>query len=242
MEKIDSSFLKATELLSKRLPFVICKPQTISFETMVPYLAYRLNYDLVKVELVELGSQISDITAFYMVREVLGRKTDKETLVWVRDLSVVKDKTKFVLDVLNLFKRSNFHVVFTAVEGQLLGLDQNIPRLDWKTRYENMENFPYTQIQANSCSSLLRAPQDLHFRVFSNIIHTLIRKVKVLPEVILEAENGKKASLQSIILTSLLGIKKNNLVAIYTNYEYKKHREIVDSMMEGWEKSLTNFL
>lgn len=236
MEKIDKEFLQAVELLTKRIPFLILKPETQLFESMVPYLAQQLNYDLVKLSLFDLGPKVTTDSALYLLKEVLSLNTDKETLIWLRELAVVDDVNKYVADVIQLTQKPNFHIVFTAVESECHRLNVHIPILKWKAEYKGMETFPYTKLSIDNQASLIRAPQDLYFRTFVSIRNTLLQRYPNLPDIVLESKNGK-ASLSSLISIAQLAVRQGAPVAIFSQLGYAKHRQVVDTILEGWTKS-----
>jgi len=232
MDEFDRPFAEACKYLHDDVPFIIYKPDFCSYDLTVPYLAYKLNYNLVKVGLHDIGPCITANEAWYIVSQVLFND-DRPTILWIEDISVVDDKLSFINKVWQ-FRTPTRHIVFTGIQHHCKSLPPTFRSITWDTQYKEVLYFDMVYVTAGTCQTILHAPQTLHFRVYNNIRKALTKHYKNIPYCVLENVDSRKASLDSLVGISLLAISAGNPVGISTKLPYNQHNEFVDVLTEGW--------
>jgi len=232
MEPFDKPFIKACKYLHDGVPFIIYKPDGCSFDLTVPYLAHKLNYNLIKVGIHDIGPQVTSTEAWYVISQVLF-DSDEQTLIWIEDISVVDDKLDLINKVLPYTTKTR-HFIFTGIQKYCQDLPPDFKYITWDTRYNDVLFLDKVYVTAGRCQTVLHAPQPLHFRVYAHIHEALKKHYKTVPQCVFENQLGSKSSINSILGLSLLSINTGEPVGISTILPYTQHTELVDIIKEGW--------
>ena len=234
---IDTGFLQACNFITQRIPFIIYKPDRVSYDTTIPYLSIRLNYKLVKIGIHDLGVRVLSNDALYIICEVLSNPINQHTILWVEDISVIVDKLDFINKVMELTRDNlNIHVVFTGIPQYCRDIDGIFPSLFWDTEYNLHGEYQATYIKPNTCITTLEAPSRLHFRVYHNIYKCILENFGNIPNDVLIIKDKKEAPINSILSVGLLNINARDLVSISTHLPYIKHCDLIECINYGWAK------
>ena len=233
---IDFNLALATQYVKEKIPFLVLKPDHNSIDSAIPYLAEILNMNLVKIGIHDLGKGVKEIDAFNFIKEIIPHNTNK-TLFWVEDISGVDDKISLIHKTLELNKEAQ--IIFSGIKEHCLDVLPVLPWLAWDTRYPSKTTcWLGTYITPNKNQTIISCTQDLHFRVYVNIIQCLMSAFGKVPSIWIEIADGRVAPINSIILLATLAIKKNDCINIITNTVYSTHKKIIECINEGLNKKV----
>lgn len=229
------NFKKAIELLEINTPFILFKPDNISFDITIPLLSQATKLPLVKIGVHNLGRVIRESDALHLIKSFVD--FDQGTnLLWVEDISGVDDKESLIRHISECSKYNR--VVFTGIEKYCKDVVGIIPHINWDINGTRPQ-IPFTYILPNQCQTVIVSPQNLHFRVYSNMLSNLFREFKQPPPILLENKYNISAPINSIILVSSLCINKGDLVNIITGGNYATHSIVVDCIKSGLSKPVS---
>lgn len=234
----QQNIIKVSNFLLHKTPFIILKPNFTSFDSVVPYMASLLQYNLIKVGVHDLGTYIRAEDAIALIKEALLLDIKKDTILWIEDITPVDDKDYFLHSLMELL-RKNIHIyaVLTAVKGLCGSLQTPINFIEWDEDIPETKNVLWEYITPNYCSTKIIAPQTLHFRVYTNIVRGIIKEFGNLPLITAITENGR-ATFDSLISISTLCIKKGMVVQIQTGTRPVEHHNIISHMMDFWSEPI----
>lgn len=232
----NKSFLESSILLSKRVPFLILKPNVFSYDEAIPYLAMNLGYDLIKVGIHNIGYCVKENDALALIKESLLLPTFKNTILWIEDISPVDDKTSLVKKTIELVEnRSSLFLIFTGITEMCKELTSWMPVVEWDEHLPSTKSFLWRYITPDSCSTKIVAPQALHFRVYSNIVDGLLKEFGTMPDIDIITEKDR-GTFSSLISTVKLCINDGTTVQISTKYRPLKHEDIVQCLLKYWSQ------